>query len=137
MAICCGGKKQKVSHLITSSINSRRSSENITGHIDRQFNSSSTIRHRSHSHFNHRQTNQNHLLMPHDVSYSSANSSSSSSALHCTYGTPQRTSSANNTINNNHYHHKNKNKIDIMDISDNDDDDELTLGDDNQQPKKA
>ena len=133
MAICCGGKKQKVSHLITSSINSRRSSEKHNGHIDRQLNSSSTIRHRSHSHFNHRLTNQNHLLMPHDVSCPSANSSSSSSALHCT---PQRTSSTNNTINNNHYHHKNKNKIDIMDISDNDDDDELTLEDDNKQPKK-
>ncbi|CAF3258020.1 unnamed protein product [Rotaria sp. Silwood2] len=146
MAICCGGKKQKVSHSITSSINNHRSSEKHNGIVDQNYNlksnSSSTIRQRSHSHFNHRQTNLNHLLMPHDLSRSSTNSASSS-ALSYSYGTPQVSSSLTTDIinNNNHYYHKDPKKIDKMDISDNDDDDdddddEFTMNNDNKQQQK-
>ncbi|CAF0773112.1 unnamed protein product [Rotaria sordida] len=142
MAICCGGKKQKVSHSITSSINNRRLSEKYNGngivdqHYNLKSNSSSTIRHRSHSHFNHRQTNSNHLLMPHDLSRSSSNSASSS-ALSYSYGTSQVSSLTIDGINNNHYYHKDPKKIDKMDISDNDDDDdEFTINNTNKQQKK-
>jgi len=138
MAICCGGKKQKVSHSITSSINNRRSSEKHNGIIDHHQNikSNSSPHHRSHSHFNHRHTNSNHISMPHDLSRSSANSASSS-ALTYSYGTPQGSSTAN-TVNNNHYFHKNTTKIDKMDVSDNDDDDdnEFLTEDNNKQQKK-
>jgi uncharacterized protein (TIGR00296 family) len=131
MAICCGGKKQKVSHSITSSINSRRSSEKLNGILNHHQNLKNTSppRHRSHSHFNHRQTNSNSLPMPHDLSRSSANSASSS-ALTYSYGTPQGSSASNN----NHYYHKNTKKNEKMDISD--DDNESTTDDDIKQQKK-
>jgi len=132
MAICCGGKKQKVSHSITSSINNRRSSEKHNGvndnHQSLKSNSSSATHCRSHSQFNHRPTNSNHISMPHDLSRSSTNSASSS-ALTYSYGTPQGSS----TTNNNHYFHKNTKTIDKMDVSDNDDDDDE---DDNKQKVK-
>jgi hypothetical protein len=142
MAICCGGKKQKVSHSVTSSINNRRLSEKHNGILDhnhQNLKSNSSPRHRSHSHFNHRHINSNHITMPHDLSRSSANSASSS-ALTYSYGTPQ-SSSTTNTINNNHYYHKNTTKIDKMDVSDNDDDDDddkddFPSKDDNKQQKK-
>ena len=134
MAICCGGKKQKVSHSITSSINNRGSSEKPNGisdhHQNLKSNSSSSTHRRSHSHFNHRQTNSNHISMPHDLSRSSTNSASSS-ALTYSYSTPQGSSSTTNSINNNHYLHKNTKKIDQMDISDNDED-EFSTQDDKQ-----
>ncbi|CAF3729449.1 unnamed protein product [Rotaria sp. Silwood1] len=146
MAICCGGKKQKVSHSITSSINNRRLSEKHNGIVDQHFNlksnSSSTIRHRSHSHFNHRQTNSNHLPMPHDLSRSSTNSASSS-ALSYSYGSSQVSSLTNDIINNHHYYHKDSKRIDKMDISDNDDaddddddDNEFTMNNHNKQEQK-
>lgn len=119
MAICCGGKKQKVSHSITSSIKNRRSSEKHNGILDHQHSNlkgNSSPRHRSQSHFNH------HLPMPHDLSRSSANSASSS-ALTYSNGTSQTPS------NNNHYYHKNPKKMDISD----DDDDEEFPGKDQQQ----
>ena len=123
MAICCGGKKQKVSHSITSSINNRRSSEKHNGIVDnhhQNLKANNSPRHRSHSYFNHRHTNLNHLSMPHDLSRTSANSASSS-ALTYTYNTPQTTT---NSINNNHYYHKNTKKDDKMDVSDDNDDDD-------------
>lgn len=139
MAICCGGKKQKVSHSVTSSINNRRLSEKHNGIIDHQHQNlkpNSSPRHRSHSHFNHRHTNSNHITMPHDLSRSSTNSASSS-ALTYSYGQPQ-SSLPNN--NNNRYYHKNMKKVEKMDISDDDDDiddeDEFLPKDNNKQQKK-
>jgi hypothetical protein len=130
MAICCGGKKQKVSHSITSTINNRRlSSEKHNGIVDHHQNlKPNSTHHRSHSHFNHRHTNSNHTSMPHDLSRSSANSASSS-ALTYNYNTPQ------NSSNNNNYYHKNTKKPDKMDISDNDEDDSMTDNDNKQQKK--
>ncbi|CAF3741400.1 unnamed protein product [Adineta steineri] len=125
MAICCGGKKQKVSHSITNSINSRRSSDKHNGdyqHQSLKSKSSSANHYRSHSHFNHRQT----ISMPHDLSRSSINSASSS-ALTYSYDTSQRSS----TANNNHYSHKNSKKMDI-----DDDDDEFTMQNNNKQQQK-
>jgi hypothetical protein len=137
MAICCGGKKQKVSHSITSSIANRRSSDKQNGTIDHNQNLkpnlSSSTRHRSHSHFNHRQTNTNHTSMPHDLSRSTANSASSS-ALTYSYNTPQGSSSS--TTPNNHYYHKMTKKVDPMDVSDNDED-QITTEDKNKQQKKV
>lgn len=115
MAICCGGKKQKVSHSIISSIKKRHSSEKHNAILDHQHStlkSHSSPRPRSHSHFNHH--HHQHLPMPHDLSRSSANSASSS-ALSYSYGT-----SANSSNNNHYYHHKNSKK---MDMSDDDDED--------------
>ncbi|CAF0730943.1 unnamed protein product [Adineta steineri] len=125
MAICCGGKKQKVSHSITNSINNRRSSDKHNGdyqHQSLKSKSSSANHYRSHSHFNHRQA----ISMPHDLSRSSINSASSS-ALTYSYDTSQRSS----TANNNHYSHKNSKKMDI----DDDNDDELTIQNNKQQQK--
>lgn len=127
MAICCGGKKQKVSHSITSSIKNRRSSEKQNGIHDHQHSNlkgNSSPRHRSQSHFNH------HPPMPHDLSRLTGNSASSS-ALTYSYGTSQ-TSSNNNSIVHNHFYHKNPKKMDMSD----DDDDEDFLGK-NQQQKNA
>jgi hypothetical protein len=119
MAICCGGKKQKVSHSITSSIKNRRLSEKHNGILDHQnLKSNTSPRHRSHSHFNH------HPIMPHDLSRSSANSASSS-ALTYSYETPQ----ASSTTNNNHYYHKNTKKMDVSD----DDDEQFSTEDKNKQ----
>jgi AMMECR1 domain-containing protein len=134
MAICCGGKKQKVSHSITSSIHNRRLSGKSNGIIDNHQNSklNSSPRHRSHSNFNHRHTNSNNISMPHDLLHSSANSASSS-ALTYSYGTPQGSSS---TTNNNHYYHKNTKQADKMDVSD-DDIDDFSTKDDNKQQKKT
>ncbi|CAF0715605.1 unnamed protein product [Adineta steineri] len=125
MAICCGGKKQKVSHSITNSINSRRSSDKHNGdyqHQSLKSKSSSANHYRSHSHFNHRQT----ISMPHDLSRSSINSASSS-ALTYSYDTSQRSS----TANNNHYSHKNSKKMDI-----DDDDDEFTMQNNNNNKQR-
>jgi len=114
MAICCGGKKQKVFHSVTSSIANRCLSEKhngINGHYQQQqqqnFKSNSPKHQRSHSQINHRQTKSKHLPMPHDLTRSSANSASSS-ALTYAYGTPQNSSHVNN-------HHKNINKMDMSD----------------------
>ncbi|CAF0748938.1 unnamed protein product [Adineta steineri] len=125
MAICCGGKKQKVSHSITNSINNRRSSDKHNGdyqHQSLKSKSSSANHYRSHSHFTHRQL----ISMPHDLSRSSINSASSS-ALTYSYDTSQRSS----TANNNHYSHKNSKKMDI-----DDDDDEFTMQNNNKQQQK-
>ena len=108
MAICCGGKKQKVSHPVTSSLNHRHSSDKHNGHSDHHLKVNSSIRHRSHSHFNH-QTN--HLPMPHDLSRSTANSASSS-ALTYAYGSP--------AFKSNNFHQKSV----PMDVDDDDDDDD-------------
>ena len=126
MAICCGGKKQKVSHSITSSINNRRSSsDKHNGIVDYHQNlKTNSTHHRSHSQFNHH--HHNHISMPHDLSRSSANSASSSALTY----TPQNFSS-----NNNHYFHKNSKKIDKMDVSDNEED-ESTTDDLTKQQKK-
>ena len=110
MAICCRGKKQKVSHSLTSSIKTRRSSEKHNGILDHQHStvkSHSSPRPRSHSHFNH------HLLMPHDLSRSSANSASSS-ALTYSYGISSNSSSNPNS----YYHQKNPKQMDMSDDED-------------------
>ena len=69
MAICCGGKKQKVSSSLTSSLNKRRSSLKSNA-------SSSSTRPRSHSHFNHRPSTASQSATTHDPSHASAGSSS-------------------------------------------------------------
>ena len=113
MAICCAGKKQKVSHPVTTSLNHRNSSDKHNGHVDHhhphQLRPNSSIRHRSHSHFHHPTTHSNHCAMPHDLSRSTGNSASSS-ALTYTFASP-----ATNKPNP---------KSVPMDLSDDDDDDE-------------
>lgn len=89
MAICCAGKKQKVSHPITTSLNHRNSSDKQNGHVDHHLKPNSSIRHRSHSHFHHHSNHFNHLPMPHDLSRSSANSASSS-ALSYTFASSSK-----------------------------------------------
>jgi uncharacterized protein (TIGR00296 family) len=142
MAVCCGGKKQKVSHSATNSTNNRLSSDkhqpkqNGLDHNHALKSVSSSTRHRSHSHFNHphahRHTAINPSYMPHDLSRSSANSASSS-ALAYSHGTPQSLSSK---ANNNHYYHKSTKKMDDMDGTDDDEDDESPTEDDAKQQKK-
>ncbi|UJR29003.1 hypothetical protein I4U23_010221 [Adineta vaga] len=126
MAICCGGKKQKVSHSTTSSIKNHRSSEKHNGIIDHhqhlRSNSSIPIRHRFHSYFN-QEKHSNHTPMPHDLSRTSKNSASSS-ALTYSYDTPSEGALNSNTNHNNHYFHKNTTKFEQMQVSDDDDDDD-------------
>ena len=119
MAICCGGKKQKVSHSVTSSIKNRRLSDKHNGILDHQnLKSNSSPRHRSHSNYNH-----HHLPMPHDLSRSSANSASSSALTY---------SSDTSAANNNHYYHKNTKKMDISD----DEDEDISIDDKNKGKHK-
>jgi hypothetical protein len=121
MAICCGGKKQKVSHSVTSSIKNRRLSEKHNGILDHQnLKLNNSPRHRSHSNYNHQST------MPHDLSRSSANSASSSALTYSAEPPPPP------TTNNNHYHHKNTKKMDMSD----DDDEDFSMDDKNKSKHK-
>ncbi|CAF2060737.1 unnamed protein product [Rotaria magnacalcarata] len=138
MAICCGGKNQKVSHSTASSIKNCHSSEKDTMDMLNSISLKSNIHHRSHSYFNHRQTNQNHLSMPHDLSRSS-NNSASPSALSDAYGTQQKSLLTTDPINDNHNYYKDSKNVDNMDISDNDDDnnnDEFSEVNDTKQQSK-
>ncbi|CAF0795179.1 unnamed protein product [Adineta ricciae] len=115
MAICCGGKKQKVSHSIINSIENRRSSEKHHGNSDHHQNLKATsTRHRSHSYF--KQTN--HLPMPHDLSRTSTNSASSSALNYLL-----ENASNSYTNNTNRFFHKNANHCEKMDVNDDDEDD--------------
>ena len=92
MAICCGGKKQKVSYSVTSTLGRRRSSlKSAHGTLDHQsqaqqssltFNaSSSSIRQRSHSYFNHRPSTASQLATPQDHTHASVGFSRSSPSM--------------------------------------------------------
>lgn len=120
MAICCAGKKQKVSHPVTTSLNHRNSSDKHNGHVDHHhLKPNSTIRHRSHSHFHH-PAHSNQFAMPHDLSRSTGNSASSS-ALTYSYASP----SASSSSKANHLFPKSNPKSVPMDLSDDDDDDDV------------
>lgn len=113
MAICCAGKKQKVSHPVTTSLNHRNSSDKHNGHVDHQhLKPNSAIRHRSHSHFHH-PPHSNQFAMPHDLSRSTGNSASSS-ALTYSYASPS-------TSKPNRLFPKSNSKSVPMDLSDDDD----------------